>query len=83
LYNANYDIIRLEFFAISDSNFEEIFTKFFARPLPIFGKGILVMAYFALSRTFSSLVAVLHNKESWVSMELSRNKVCNNWFMTF
>ncbi|MCF8323456.1 MAG: hypothetical protein K9I84_00750 [Leadbetterella sp.] len=41
------------------------------------------MAYFAVSWTFSSLLAVFHSKESWAAMELSRKMVVKNWFMIF
>ncbi len=75
--------VGVSIFALRGSSSEEIFAVILAGPLPILGIGMLVMVYFAVSWTFSSLVSVFHNKESWAAMEISRKVVGKNWFMIF
>ncbi len=75
--------VGVSIFALRDSSSAEIISAVLAGPLPILGIGLLVMAYFGVSWTFSSLVAVFHNKESWAAMEISRKMVGKNWFMIF
>lgn len=70
-------------YALRDSSSEEIFVSILGGPLPIIGIGMLVMVYFAVCWTFSSLLAVFHNKESWAATELSRKMVSKNRFKVF
>lgn len=73
--------VGVSVFALRDSSSTEILSAILAGPLPILGVGFLVMTYFGVSWTFSSMVAVFHNKESWAAMEISRKMVGKNWFM--
>lgn len=73
--------VGVSIFALRDSSSSEILSAILAGPLPILGVGLLVMTYFGVSWTFSSMVAVFHNKESWAAMEISRKMVGKNWFM--
>jgi hypothetical protein len=75
--------VGVSLFALRDSDSAEIFAAIMAGPLPILGIGLAVMTYFGVSWTFSSMVAVFHNKESWAAMEISRKVVGRNWFMIF
>ena len=75
--------VGVSIFALRNSDSAEIFAAILAGPLPILGIGLAVMIYFGVSWTFSSLVAVFNNKESWAAMEISRKVVGKNWFMIF
>jgi hypothetical protein len=75
--------VGVSIFALRDSSSAEIFSAILAGPLPVLCIGVLVMIYFSVSWTFSSLVAVFHNKESWAAMEISRKMVGKNWLMIF
>jgi Membrane domain of glycerophosphoryl diester phosphodiesterase len=62
-------------------NKSEMLSTIMSGPMPLLIIGFLALLYLSISWTFSSLIAVFHNKEAWSAMETSRKLVGKNWLM--